>query len=286
MPKQSLEQLLAFILILKHTSGYLPVCTDSKYVFDGFSKGPKQQCSTNKDLWAKLWRTYKARNGICKLDWTPSHKDEGSLVTGEVLPWHWLANYLADRLASTTALEFDLHRDHVLQHAELYDRAASVRRRLVAVHETWFSLKESQFLFHRDTALLQERELKRARVDVDRAALDDPHSQVSALLSASRHNVNRTTKQWTCVTCWTSTDSRTSGLIPWLRGICIHVKPPWVDRSHVYRYEAPWHFCLKCGSHFSDEGPLRYRNLAGPCSRPYQTSWLIAMGFLKSPSKL
>ena len=279
-------ELIAFLLIIEHTTGYLPVCTDSKYVYNGFSKGPRHHHGYNKDLWARFWKTYSARNGICKLDWTPSHEDEGSLVSGAVLPWHWVANFIADKLASKTAADFQIDRDDWLEYEKLYNRASSVRRRLVAVHELWFSLNENQYVFHRDTARLQERELKRARVDADQSALDDPCSQISVLVSASRHKINRSTKLWTCTSCWTSADSRTSGLIPWLKGICFNTKPPWVDPTHDYCYQAPWHLCLRCGSHVNEEGILRYVNLASPCRQPYQTHWLISKGFIKNPSRL
>ena len=61
-------ELTALITILEHTSGYLPVVTDSKYVFNGISRGPKRGHSSNWDFRAKLWKTYRTRIGISKLD--------------------------------------------------------------------------------------------------------------------------------------------------------------------------------------------------------------------------
>ena len=167
------------------------------------------------------------------------------------MPWHWVANHIADKLGTRTAADFQIDGDEWFDYQRLYERASSVRRRLIAVHELQCPLKENQYVFTRDVPLLHDREQKRARIDIDDETLGDPSSSISTLLRDSQHIVNKTCKLWKCTTCWSDCDSRTSGLVHWLNGKCIPVKPPEIHPTHVWRHVYPWHFCIKCGAHVS-----------------------------------
>ena len=280
-------ELTALCLLLESTSGFVPVVTDSKYVFDGFHAGPNVARTCNKDLWDRLWAAYRKRVDIIKLDWTPSHKNESSVVSGQIGLWQYLANLLADHMADAAAANFQVDDNVAETINSLFARAASVRRRLVEVHRIWFGYDHSNFKYTEDVHLLQERDVKRARVDVDIKARNNPQSEISTLLAASNHKVRTSTKEWTCIKCWARCDSRTSSIKHFLTGICVPCAvPPWVDASHCYGYSAPWHFCYRCGSHLNEDGPLRYLKLAVPCRPPYQVSWLVSKGIIKPPSRL
>ena len=86
------------------------------------------------------------------------------MAEGHLAVWQWIANSVADSLAEQAASAWQLDRNVVDDLNKLYSQAASIRRRLVEVHNIWFNLiNHTHFKIHDNVSLL-DRSSKRPRI--------------------------------------------------------------------------------------------------------------------------
>ena len=188
------------------------------------------------------------------VEWCPSHEEEAAVQSGLISPWHYVANYVADKFAEKAAASANMA-DHFADSIPFWERRAQqVRKRLVAAHRLFFNELASQ-------------DGKRKRVDPsgdplpkrtcnnalpnNKTYYDNHRFDVDAMVSQSSHSiVKNSVKRWSCGRCFSFSDPRYSTLEGWIASQCTPKKPPWLHASHAYLFRDPWHLCTRCGAHW------------------------------------
>ena len=97
-------ELRAIILALTPSSGYIIIYTDHINHVHKYGKG--EYCCLNSelaDLWATFWEAHRARGGGVELRYVKAHALPEHFARGEITPFLFVGNGLADKCADLGA---------------------------------------------------------------------------------------------------------------------------------------------------------------------------------------
>ena len=167
----------------------------------------------NNDLWNKCKHALDLRRGSVTFEWCPSHEEEASVQSGLISPWHYVANYVADKLAEKAGRQ--LRPDHFAESTAFWERRAQqVRKRLVAAHRLFFNELSSQDGKRKRVDPTGEPLTKRTCNSIipnNKAFYDHHRFDIDNKVSLSSHSiVNKSVKRWSCGRCFSFSDPRYS----------------------------------------------------------------------------
>jgi len=197
---------------------------------------------------------------------------ETEVEQGLIKPWHYIGNYVADKLAedAAEAATVPSHMRDTFQFCQR--RAYKVRLRLIAAHRLYFNGLRSSSKKRKAGEALEGQPKRTSKSNLD-------ENLESAVQNSSHHIIRSSVKKWMCSKCHSWGDPRYNTILGWLQEDCVPRKPPWLHESHNYKFSSPWHLCTKCGAHWDMRAKSGVHKLKGECTRPYQTKWLRANGF-------